>query len=75
MDTVKGSRAAAECLLTLTERKTRAEIIRKLPNGNASSVAAAINGIERSLGTESFRSSFKSITPDNGSGCAQRDGL
>jgi IS30 family transposase len=77
MDTVKGSRAAAEadhteCLITLTERKTRAEIIRKLPNGNASSVVAAINGIERSLGTELFCNIFKSISPDNGGECALR---
>jgi hypothetical protein len=66
MDTVKGGAppSRAICLSTLTERKTCAEIIRKLPNGNASSAVTAINGIERSLGTNVFTRIFKSITPD-----------
>ena len=54
-------------MLTLTERKTRKEIIRKLKNKSQKSVVRAINGIERQMGTEAFRIVFKSITADNGS--------
>ena len=61
----KGKGAAA--LLTLTERKTRKEIIRKLKDKTQKSVVRAINGIERQMGVEAFRIIFKSITADNGS--------
>ncbi len=54
-------------LLTLTERKTRMEIIRKLPDKTQESVLKAINCIERSMGPKAFRNQFKSITADNGS--------
>ena len=68
IDTVK-SRAdsTVECVLTLTERKTRAEIIRKMPNAEAASVVKEINKLEESLGSELFRKLFKSITADGGS--------
>jgi IS30 family transposase len=66
MDTVKGVKNGnTDCLLTLTDRKTRAEIIRKLPDGRASSVIAALDGIERELGA-GFSEVFKSVTADNG---------
>ena len=61
----KGKGSAA--LLTLTERKTRKEIIRKLKDKTQKSVVRAINGIERQMGMEAFRTVFKSITADNGS--------
>lgn len=48
MNTVKGPRnGRTDCLLTLTERKTRSQIIRKLPDGKAASAAAVLNAIER----------------------------
>lgn len=66
MDTIKGPQnGSTACLLTLTERKTRAEIIRKLPDGSAASVVAALDGLERSLGPR-FSPLFKSVTSDNG---------
>ena len=68
IDTVKScSDSTAECALTLTERKTRAEIIRKMPNAEACSVVEEINKLEASLGSEIFRKLFKSITADGGS--------
>lgn len=68
IDTVKScADSTVECALTLTERKTRAEIIRKLPNAEASSVVKEINKLESSLGAETFRKLFKSITADGGS--------
>ena len=61
----KGKGSAA--LLTLIERKTRKLIIRKLKNKTQAAVIRAINGIERQMGSEAFRTVFKSITADNGS--------
>lgn len=61
----KGKGSAA--LLTLTERKTRKEIICKLKDKTQKAVVRAINGLERQMGTEAFRTVFKSITADNGS--------
>jgi len=61
----KGKGAAA--LLTLTERKTRKEIIRKIKDRTQASVVRALNSIEREMGKEAFKCVFKSITSDNGS--------
>ena len=66
MDSVLGKRGKSKnTLLTLTERKTRAEIIFKLPDHTAESVVAAVDRLERRWG-EMFKSVFKSITVDNG---------
>ena len=64
---VGGQGKGSAVLLTLTERKTRKEIIRKLKDKTQHAVARALNGIERQMGKEAFRSVFKSITADNGS--------
>ena len=68
IDTIKScADSTVECALTLTERKTRIEIIRKMPNAEACSVVEEINKLEASLGPEIFRKLFKSITADCGS--------
>jgi len=64
---VGGQGKGPAVLLTLTERKTRKEIIRKLKDKTQQAVVRAINGIERQMGKEAFKVSFKSITADNGS--------
>ena len=64
---VGGKKKGAAVLLTLTERKTRKELIRKLKDRSQASVIRALNGIERQMGKEGFRVIFKSITADNGS--------
>lgn len=64
---VSGQGKGKAALLTLTERKTRKEIVRKLKDGTQFSVVRAINGIERQMGQEAFKTVFKSITADNGS--------
>ena len=67
MDTVySGKDCSPSCLLTLTERKTRVEIARKIPDRTAASVKKEIDKIERQMGTLAFRELFISITPDNG---------
>jgi IS30 family transposase len=65
-DLVVGKKETKAALLTLTERKTRQEIILKLPDKTQASVIAAVLRLK----TESRRaatSCFKSVTFDNGS--------
>lgn len=67
MDLVIGKRGASQAvLLTLTERVTRQEIIRKLPDKKHSSVVHALDVIERQMGRFEFSRKFKTITVDNG---------
>lgn len=66
MDTVKGKKGITKsCLLVLTERLTRREIIRKIPDQGARSVVAELDKLERRLGNM-FSRLFKTITVDNG---------
>ena len=67
MDLVLGKQGKdKECLLTLTERKTRFEIVIKLNNKSSSEVIRAIKSIKEHLNVYSSEI-FKSITTDNGS--------
>lgn len=65
MDTVKGQRTNRKCLLVLTERKTRYEIIELMKSGTMEEVRKALNRIEKRYGSLFF-SVFKTITVDNG---------
>lgn len=65
MDLVVGKAGSRAALLTLTERRTRQELIFKLPNKQAATVRAAFDKLEATL--PDFRQRFKSITTDNGS--------
>lgn len=73
MDLVVGCKKSKAALLTMTERTSRLEIIRKLPDKKAATVRKAINKIERE--TPGFREIFKSITTDNGSEFLEHDKL
>ena len=67
MDLVLGKQGKdKECLLTLTERKTRFEIVIKLNNKSSSEVIRAVKSIKEHLNVYSSEI-FKSITTDNGS--------
>lgn len=67
MDTVvSGHGKGKSCLLVLTERMTRFELIRKIPDKSSASVVKAIDLIEKDIGTGMFRFIFKTITCDNG---------
>lgn len=67
MDLVIGKKEAAPCLLTLTERCSRRELIRKIPNKQAASIRAVFNQLEKQMGKKKFRETFRSLTTDNGS--------
>ena len=64
-DLVVGKQGTKAVLLTLTERKTRQEIIMKLPNKKTETIAKAFDKLERKYGSK-FYQMFKSITFDNG---------
>ncbi len=64
-DTLKGPQGAKKSLITLTERKTREEIIIKVDRASQEDVKAAFDGLERKYGP-GFKSKFKSVTFDNG---------
>lgn len=66
MDTVVSGRGDKTCLLVLTERKSRKEIIRKIENKMASSVVTELDKLEKQFGKKKFRETFKTITVDNG---------
>ena len=64
-DTIKGPMRSKANLITLTERKSREEIIIKVENASQEAIQAAIDGLEWKIG-QGFKSKFKSITFDNG---------
>lgn len=66
IDTVYSSKDDKSCLFTLTERKTRAEIVIKTPDRTARSIDRAMDRLERRLGAPTFRKIFRTITCDNG---------
>jgi IS30 family transposase len=64
-DTVKGPQGAKTGLFTLTERKTREEIIIKLKQSTQECIKEALDALEKKFGAR-FKKKFKSITFDNG---------
>lgn len=67
MDTVySGKNGGKDCILVLTERKTRDELLFPLPDRTAVSVVGQLDRIERACGIRAFRNKFKTITCDNG---------
>lgn len=76
MDLVEGKKEKGEpFLLVLTERKTRHEIIEKIPSKTSKSVIKGLDRIERRFGVVNFRETFKTITTDNGSEFADYEGI
>lgn len=66
LDTVLGKRDGVhECLMTITERKTRYEMIFKLSSKSADEVVRKFNQIKDFM-KKNFDKVFKSITTDNG---------
>lgn len=65
MDSVVGKRGSKNTLLVLTERKTRYELIYRLPNKQCASVWKQMEKICSRLGKK-FNQFFKTITCDNG---------
>lgn len=68
MDLVVGKpEESKDVLLTMTERTSKREIIRKLPDKTQASVIHAMDVLERQMGRKRFQETFRTITVDNGS--------
>ncbi|MGL6064578.1 MAG: hypothetical protein ACRC0S_05800 [Fusobacteriaceae bacterium] len=66
MDCVIGKKSGGgNVLLVLTERVTRQEIVRKIPNKKQESVVGELNKLEKEY-KKKFKKIFKTITVDNG---------
>ena len=74
MDSVVGKKGTKERLLVMSERKSRNEIIIKVPDGTTASVVRALDRLERKYGA-AFSRVFKTITVDNGSEFADSEGI
>jgi len=70
IDTVIGKKSLDEVLLTLTERKTRKEIIVRIDDKTSEAVTTAMKSLQKQSGSL-FSSVFKTITSDNGSEFAE----
>lgn len=67
MDTVVSAQGTGlSCLLVLSERMTREEIIMKIMNKRSCTVVRALNRLEKQYGSKAFREKFRTITCDNG---------
>lgn len=76
MDTVvSGQGKGKSCLLVLSERLSREEIIRKIQNKKSISVVRELDLLEKQLGTKGFREKFKTITCDNGVEFLNQEGI
>lgn len=64
-DSLKGPQRKKASLITLTERKSREQVIVKVDRATQGAVHGAIDGLEKKYGSM-FRAKFKSITFDNG---------
>lgn len=61
--------------LTMTERKSRADLMFLMPDGTMASVVAVLDMLEKKLGGENFRRIFQTITVDNGSEFQDWEGM
>lgn len=75
MDCVVGKQGTKKTLLVLTERYSRMELVRLMPDKTIRSVTKALDGIEKQCGSRLFKSIFKTITVDNGSEFSDAAGM
>lgn len=61
MDTVYSSRDDLTCLLVLSERKSRDELIFKIKDRTAKSVIRTLDQYERKIGSPAFRGKFRQL--------------
>ena len=75
LDSVIGTQTKGKTILSLTERKTRMQLIIISKDKSSASTVNALNHIERKIGTRNFRKIFKSFTCDNGCEFANTEGM
>jgi IS30 family transposase len=75
-DTVVGAKGSSStCLMTLTERKTRFEITRRIGSRSAEALKNELDVLERQIGATLFKQLFRSVTADNGGEFSDIEGI
>lgn len=67
IDLIVSNAKSKGAVLTITDRKGREEMAFVLPDKRAASVRTVFDRLEKKMGKQKFRDSFRSITTDNGS--------
>lgn len=75
MDSVESCQGVSNTYIVMTERKTRREIIIPSPDKTSASVVAALDTLEKKVGSKVFPLIFQSITCDNGCEFADAAGI
>lgn len=76
MDTVVSAQNTGKsCLLVLSERMGREEIMLKIRDKKSASVVRALDKLEKKYGSRKFREKFKTITCDNGVEFLDQEGI
>lgn len=76
LDTLKGGiDKGTECLFTMTERKSRKEIVKKIPDAKGKSVVEVLDRIEKEIGSKAFRKIFTTLTCDGRSEFIDIEGI
>lgn len=75
MDTVYSAQGCRTCLLVLSERRGRHELVFRIKDRTAGSVVRVLDRLERGMGAPRFRAVFRTITVDNGSEFSDWQGI
>lgn len=76
MDTVVSAKEGGKaCLLVLTERMTREQILLKAKDKRTPSIVHALDKLERRYGSAAFREAFQTLTCDNGTEFLDQEGI
>lgn len=75
MDCVESCEGSRYATLSLTERKTRFQLMFRIPRKTSVNVVGVLDGLEERFGTKNFRQIFKTITVDNGSEFQDCEGM
>lgn len=76
MDTVySGKGISKACLLVLTERLSRLDLLLKMPDRTMKSTVETLDKLNEFYGDKNFRKLFKTITCDNGSEFSDYEGI
>ena len=75
LDSVIGKQIRGKTILSLTERKTRMQLVLISKDKSSMSTVNVLNQIERKVGVRNFKKIFQSITCDNGCEFANTNGM
>ena len=75
LDSVIGKQMRGNTILSLTERKTRMQLVLMSKDKSSLSTVNVLNQLEKRIGVRNFKKIFQSITCDNGCEFANTQGM